>query len=829
MPVEPRFPINEVLPALLDSLGAHTRLVLEAPPGAGKTTQVPLALLHAPWCAGRILMLEPRRIAARAAAGFMAAQLGEAVGDTVGYRIRFERKVSARTRLEIVTEGILTRLLQDDPTLEGVDAVIFDEFHERHLASDLGLALCLDVQAALRPTLRLIVMSATLDGARLATFLDAPRVISAGRSYPVDIVHVALKPRESADQQLRRAVQIALADTDGDLLCFLPGKGEIERARRLLVDLAVGDTRIEVLHGELSMGDQSRILQPHAGRQIVLATNVAESSVTLPAVRAVIDTGLAREPRFDPNSGMSRLETTLIAQSSATQRAGRAGRTAPGKCYRLWPESQRLDPATRPEIQRIELSAFLLELKTWGSEALRLPDPPPSGVLAQARSLLQALEALDADGRLTAHGQRLLALGVHPRFANAMLRAPAALKPLACDVAAVLENRDPLRGEKARNDDLRPRLAALSALRGGQAGRDSADRGALMTIDQAARQWRRRLSLDDEPVITPTAYDIGHIVALAYPDRIARRDDSNPRRYQLSGGRGAQLKHGSGLTGEPWLAVAEIRYDERDGLIQRAAALDARVLEDLYPAHYTAQRELRFNRDTQAVETALEKRFAAIVLEQRTVPTERNADTARMLMAAIGELGLGCLPWSDGLREWQARVVCLREWCPELGLPDVSDAALATTLEAWLPQVVSGRLRVSELETGSLSSALHARLDHAQQRLVDEYAPTELPVPSGMRRGLIYEIGKPPVLAVKLQEMFGLADTPRIARGRIAVLLHLLSPRQTPIQVTQDLRGFWERTYPEVKKEMKGRYPKHPWPDDPWTATATHRAKPRGS
>lgn len=824
MPAAPRFPIDEILPELLASLARHPRLVLEAPPGAGKTTQVPLALIKTPWCTGRVLMLEPRRIAARAAAAFMAAQLGEAVGETIGYRIRFERKVSARTRVEIVTEGILTRLLQGDPTLEGVDAVLFDEFHERHLAGDLGLALCLDVQAGLRPDLRLVVMSATLDGARLAEFLDAPRLAAAGRSHPVETGHLALKPRETPEQQLRRAVRLALEETDGDVLCFLPGKREIERARRLLADLGV---TVEALHGELGVAEQARILEPHAGRRLVLATNVAESSVTLPNVRAVIDSGLAREPRFDSASGMSRLETVLVAQSSAVQRAGRAGRVAPGRCYRLWPESQRLDPATRPELQRVDLAGFLLELKAWGNETLRLPDPPPPGAMAQARELLGALEALDAAGRITAHGKRLLDFGVHPRLANMILRAPDPLGGLACDLAALLEGRDLLRGEAARDDDLRPRVAALHAHRRGRDARDGTDRGALAAVEQAARQWRRRRGVGNDEQ-SPGAHDVGDLLAFAYPDRIARRDETNPRRYQLANGRGAQLLHASTLGGEPWLAVAEIRYDERDSLIQRAAPLDPTVLEQAFPTRFATQRVLQFNRETRAVETLLTRRFAGILLEQRATQTERNDETSTLLAEGIRQLGLDCLPWTPALRDWQARVCCLRAWCPELGLPDLADDALAASADTWLPALTAGKRRVADIAAEEFTATLRATLDYGQARALDEHAPVELTVPSGQRRRLVYAPGQPPVLAVKLQEMFGLADTPRVARGRVAVLLHLLSPRQIPIQVTQDLRGFWERTYPEVKKELKGRYPKHPWPDDPWTATATHRAKPRG-
>ncbi len=819
------FPIEETLPEILASLAAQPRLVLEAPPGAGKTTQVPLALLRAEWCTGKILMLEPRRIAARAAATFMAQQLGEAVGATVGYQIRFERKISAATRIEIVTEGILTRMLQDDPSLEGISAVIFDEFHERHLASDLGLALCVEVQTSLRPELRVLVMSATLDGERLARFLEAPRVTAEGRSFPVRVQSLPVKPLESPEAHFKRAVRLALTENEGDVLCFLPGKPEIDRAARSLVDLG---TEIEALHGEMTVAEQARLLTPGAARRVILATNVAESSVTLAGVRAVVDTGLAREPRFDPASGMSRLETVSIAQSSATQRAGRAGRVAPGTCYRLWPDSQRLDSATRPELHRIELSAFLLELKVWGSETLRFLDAPPAGAMAQALELLQSLDALDTAGRATKRGKALLTLGVHPRLANAMLRAPEKLRGLACDLAALLEARDPLRGEARRSDALRARLTALHTLRTNRLGREQAERGALIKIDQAAQHWRRRLRVLAREETPPTGHEIGHVLALAYPDRIARKDDMNPRRYQLSSGRGAQLLHESELVGEPWLAIAEIRYDERDSLILRAAPLDPAMLEAEFPSHFSGARKLSFKRETLAVETRETRCFAAIVLDERLLPSARDAATADLLLEGIRQLGLSCLPWTEGLREWQARVQSLREWCPELALPDVADSALLATLESWLRPILAGRTRVSEFTAVEFAEALHRQLDYAQGRLLDEQAPLDLLVPSGMRRRLTYAPGHPPVLAVKLQELFGLGDTPCVAKGRVPVVLHLLSPRQTPIQVTQDLRGFWERTYPEVKRELKGRYPKHPWPDDPWTATATHRAKPRG-
>ena len=817
-------PIDAVLPALLASLATQPRVVLEAPPGAGKTTRVPLALLTAPWCTGKVLMLEPRRIAARAAASYMASQLGEAVGDTVGYRIRFERKISARTRIEIVTEGILTRLLQDDPLLDGISAVVFDEFHERHLASDLGLAMCLEIQASVRPELRLVVMSATLDGERLAHYMDAPRVTSEGRSFPVEVGYLPLLLRETPELQFKRALHLALGETAGDVLCFLPGKFEIERAARLIGDL---DVPIEVLHGELTMEEQARVLRPAAGRRVVLATNVAESSVTLPGVRAVIDSGLAREPRFDPMSGMSRLETVSIAQSSARQRAGRAGRVAAGRCYRLWPASQLLEAATRPEIQCVELSTLVLETKVWGAGDLRLLDAPPPGAFAQAHDLLRALAAIDDDAQATAHGAALLSLGAHPRLANAMRRAPAKWRGLACDLAALLEGRDPLLGDARRNDDLRIRLSALSAQRTGRSSANDVHRGALAAIDQAARQWRRRMQIEDKDDGDLELHATGNLLALAYPDRIARQDDRNPRRYVLANGRGAQLGQNSTLLGEPWLAIAELRFEPRDSLIQRAAPCDVSFLEQHFASQFCRARTRVFNPVTRAVEEIEERRFAAIVLERRSLPVTRDDETAAQLAAGVMALGLDCLPWNTATREWQARVVNLRSWCPDLDLPDVADTALLASAGEWLAPLFHGKARLNELSADDLTNTLHQRLDYAQRRALDEYAPAALTVPSGMQRPLRYTIGEPPVLAVKLQEMFGLAETPCIARGRVPVVLHLLSPRQTPLQVTQDLKGFWARTYPEVKREMKGRYPKHPWPDDPWTAIATHRAKPR--
>jgi len=833
----PPFPITPLLPQIRASLAAQPRLVLEAPPGAGKTTQVPLALLDAAWLAGqKIVMLEPRRIAARAAAQFMAQQLGEAVGQTVGYRIRFEVKVSAATRIEVVTEGILTRLIQHDPELAGIGAIVFDEFHERHLAGDLGAALALDVQATLRPELRLLLMSATLDGERVAAWLDAPRISSPGRSFPVRLDYPPARTQETVEHQLARVARQALEENDGDVLAFLPGRREIARTQAVLAQtLARDDVELVALHGELSLAGQQAALAPAepGTRRIVLATNVAESSITLPGIRAVIDSGLAREPRFDPNSGFTRLETVTISQASADQRAGRAGRVAAGTAYRLWPQGKRLEPARTAEIMHAELSGLALELAAWGitassSAALPWLDPPPPGALAQARELLVGLAALAADGRITALGRRMLELGATPRLGAAALRAPPELHALVADLLALMEARSPLRGTQARSDDFRARVTALHAWRDrrGAAARDEVDSGALAAIEQAGKGWRRRLDVRTAASGVPDSHAVGDLLLHAFPDRIARRDDGNPLRYTLANGRGARLHENTALLGEPWLVALDLRFEARDSLILAAAPLDPRVLERDYPAQFSRERTLRWNDERGAAEAFDERRFGAIVLERRSVPV-KPADALPALLAAVRAKGLDALPWSEHARRLRARMQALRAWMPELGLPDVSEAALLASLEDWLAPHLDGRHRLDALGAEALSQALASRLDYEQRRTLDAQAPESLVVPSGQNRRLEYAEGEPPVLAVKLQELFGLADTPRIGGGRIPVTLHLLSPAGRPIQVTQDLKGFWERTYPEVKKELKGRYPRHPWPDDPWTATPTHRAKPR--
>ena len=831
----PMFPISTLLPQLLTTLERGPRLVLEAPPGAGKTTQVPLALLDAPWLEGRrIIMLEPRRVAARSAAQFMARQLGENVGETVGYRIRFENRISARTRIEVVTEGILTRMLQDDPLLEGVGALLFDEFHERHLAGDLGLALALDVQSQLREDLRIVVMSATLDGERLARFLDAPRLSSEGRSFPVTIAHFPARRDEALEPQARRAVEQALAEHPGDVLVFLPGQREIARVQTALQSVLDPAVQVLPLHGELPVDQQSQVLQPDPGgrRRVVLATNVAESSVTLPGVRLVIDAGLAREPRYDPNSGFARLDVVHIAQASADQRAGRAGRVAEGWAWRLWPQSQRLEAQRRPEIAQVELASLALELAAWGSDELRFVDTPPAGALAAARELLQRLGALSDSGTLTPLGRRMLTLGTHPRLAAMLMAAgTGAEQALACDLAALVEARDPLR---QGGDALAARWRALAAFRQGRVPHD-ANRGGLATIDAASKQWRRRLRCDAAPPASVEAHQLGDLLAHAFPDRIAARHPTDPLRYLLANGRSARLFDPSDLRGEPWLVAVELRYEARDALLLRAAPVDENRLRRDFPERFTLEDVVRWGREKRALVARRETRFDRIVLDSRSAGRVDPAHAAKALTDAVAELGVDALPWTEGLRQWQARALAVRAWMPELDLPDVSDAALMATLPAWLTPAFNGKTRLDALDESSLGDALKSPLPWAQRQLIDRHAPVRITVPSGMERPIHYALDadgvtpQAPVLAVKLQELFGLSDTPRIADGRIPLTLHLLSPGGRPLQVTQDLRNFWANTYAEVKKEMKGRYPKHPWPDDPWTATATHRAKPRGT
>jgi ATP-dependent helicase HrpB len=690
------------------------------------------------------------------------------------------------------------------------------------------------VQAQLREDLRIVVMSATLDGERLAQFLDAPRLSSEGRSFPVTIAHFPARRDEALEPQARRAVEQALAEHPGDVLVFLPGQREIARVQTALQ--AVLDSAVQVLplHGELPVDQQSQVLQPDPGgrRRVVLATNVAESSVTLPGVRVVIDAGLAREPRYDPNSGFARLDVVNIAQASADQRAGRAGRVAEGWAWRLWPQSQRLEAQRRPEIAQVELASLALELAAWGSDDLRFVDIPPAGALAAARELLQRLGALSDSGTLTPLGRRMLTLGTHPRLAAMLMAAAGGVEQaLACDLAALVEARDPLR---QGGDALAARWRALAAFRQGRVPHD-ANRGGLAAIDAASKQWRRRLRCEAAPPASVEAHQLGDLLAHAFPDRIAARHPTDPLRYLLANGRSARLFDPSDLRGEPWLVAVELRYEARDALLLRAAPVDENRLRRDFADRFKQEDVVRWDAEKRALVARRETRFDRIVLDSRSAGRVDPAHAAQALTDAVAELGLDALPWTEGLRQWQARALAVRAWMPALELPDVSDAALLATLPTWLTPAFNGRTRLDALDESSLGEALKSPLPWAQRQLIDRHAPVRITVPSGMERPIHYTLDadgvtpQAPVLAVKLQELFGLSDTPRIADGRIPLTLHLLSPGGRPLQVTQDLRNFWANTYAEVKKEMKGRYPRHPWPDDPWTANATHRAKPRGT
>ncbi len=839
-------PIDRTIPELRAALARSRALVLQAPPGAGKTTGVPLALLDEPWLAGKsILMLEPRRLAARAAAGRMAQLRGEEIGGMIGYQIRFENRASKRTRVKVVTEGILTRQLQSDPELRDVGLVIFDEFHERHLHADLALALCLDVQHALREDLKILVMSATLDGEAVAKLLGqdhggAPIVTSEGRSFPVE-VHYLSRDSESALPQLASsAIRGALARDEGDVLAFLPGAWEIRRTQELLKD-ALGDSvAVLPLYGDLPWEAQDRALRPAEGqRRVVLATPIAETSLTIEGIRIVVDGGHVRVPRFDPVSGLSRLTTQRISRASAEQRAGRAGRTAPGVCYRLWSEAmqRRLPAQAAPEIETADLAPLALELAAWGvSDAAVLAwlDPPPAAAFAQARELLDRLGALDAAGNITEAGRAMVKLPLHPRLAHMMFAAGRlGLGTLACDIAALLSEQDILTGEARRSADFVQRIEALRAHRDGgrrAAQAYGADAAACARVEQVAQRFRRLLPPSTAAGLgfesgSDDLERTGLLLALAYPDRIALQRAPGDHRYLLASGRGARLRTAGMHPRTPCIVAASLDAGEIEGLIHLAAPVDIEQLRAHPDIGIRSEDAVRWDAQQQAVIARREERLGALVLDAQPLAKADPEQLRAAMIAGIRRLGLDALPWTRAAREWQARVLSLRAWLPEEDWPDVSDATLLATLEEWLAPWLDGITRREHLARLDLAAILAARLDWKTSQRLETLAPTHLTVPSGTHRRLEYTPGESPVLRVKLQEMFGCAETPRVADGRVPVTLHLLSPAQRPIQVTQDLRGFWERTYAEVKKELKGRYPKHPWPDDPWNAVPTARVK----
>jgi len=849
-------PVDEVLEELKDALRAGCHAVLQAPPGAGKSTAVPIALLDEPWADGqRILVQEPRRLAARSVAARMAQMTGTEVGGLVGLRMRFDTRVSRATRIEVVTEGVLARMLQRDPALEGVAAVLFDEFHERSLASDLALALALDAEQQLGARLRLLVMSATLDGERVASLLgDAPLISSTGRRFPVDIRYLGrgapLLPGgpHSAERAVAEIVLRALREETGDLLVFLPGAGEIRRVESMLQGAAErSGVDLRPLHGELAAGVQAAALTPSpAGRRrVVLATNIAETSLTIEGVRIVIDSGLVRRAAFDPATGMERLETERISRASADQRAGRAGRLEPGICYRAWSEGadRSLAAFTPPEILGADLAPLALELAAWGvsdAAALRWLDAPPPAMLASARDLLLRLGALDTGGRLTAVGREMAALPLHPRLAHMLCRAEGRRDVrLAAELAALLSERDLLRGAE-RDADIASRLAVLrrdpllgapNAGAGADAGPGAGgiDRGARERVRQMAARFEQ---LGSRPRRVEAASDAlpfseGVLLGFAYPDRIARRRPGGEARYTLANGRGAEFAAPDRLAREEFIVVVNVDDRDRDARIRLAAALGKSELLEHFAAQVRAVDEVLWDERTEAVVARRRLVLDALTLEEHPLlQIDPEAAIAAML-EGVRRLGMEALPWDLDARELRARL----RFVQSLGVasreawPDVSDAALAESLERWLAPWLAGVTRRAHLARIPLATALRTLLDRDAERRLAELAPETLMVPSGSRLRLDYEDPSAPCVAVKLQEVFGAPETPRVGGGRVPVTFKLLSPAQRPLQITRDLASFWRDAYVEVRKDMRGRYPRHHWPENPLEAAPTRSTR----
>jgi ATP-dependent helicase HrpB len=837
-------PIDAVLAELRRVLREHLSAVLMAPPGAGKSTVVPLVLMQEGWAEGkRILMLEPRRLAARAVAGRMAETLGEAVGRTVGYRMRLDTRVSRETRVEVVTEGVLTRMLQSDPALEGVAAVLFDEYHERSLQADLGLALTLDARESVAPELRILIMSATLEGASVSRLLgDAPVVTARGRAFPV-VTRYAGKgmpplpemggrgTQESPEALTARIVRRALQEETGDVLVFLPGAREIHRLRALLSETAASDggaggLQLLPLYGELSSEEQDLALTParEGARRVVLATNIAETSLTIPGVRVVVDSGLVRRLRFDPATGMSRLETERISRASAEQRQGRAGRMEPGVCYRAWSEAAQrsLAPFSPAEIVEADLTPLALELAGWGvrdAAALRWLDPPPGPMLASARDLLERLGALDAGGRITPHGREMARLGVHPRLAHMLLRArQTGSLPLAADLAALLSERDLLRGTAgARDADIRGRLEALR----GESETGAMDRAGLHRARRGARDLLRQLggAADSGRGGAGSSGSVGGLLALAFPDRIGRRRAGGDGRFTLTNGRGAHFGEPQPLSRQELIVAVDLDDRERDARIRLAAPIRREDIDELMSSRLVRSDSVEWNEREQAVLARRVLRLDGLVLEESALPEVPREEAHAAMLEGVRQLGIESLPWSREARDLQARVAFVRRLGRDYERwPDLADAALAASIADWLAPWLDGITRRGHLARVPLLDALLARLSWDERRQLDALAPTHLSVPSGSRIHVDYADESAPAVAVRLQEVFGLETTPRIGGGRVAVTFKLLSPAQRPVQVTRDLASFWRGSYAEVRKDMRGRYPKHYWPENPLEA-----------
>jgi ATP-dependent helicase HrpB len=843
-------PIDEIIQPLRAALAVRTVAVLEAPPGAGKTTRVPLALIDEPWLAGmKLVMLEPRRLAARAAASYMASILGEEVGQTVGYRVRGETRISKRTRIEVVTEGVLARMLSSDAALEDIGLVIFDEFHERSLHADLGLALVLETQRHLRDALRVLVMSATLDGVAVSALLadeggPAPVLRSEGRMFPIETHYRAARRDERIEATTARVVREALDATEGDVLVFLPGAGEQRRVAERLTGDAMTGVRVHTLHGSMPLAEQDAALAPArpGTRKVVLSTSVAETSLTVAGVRVVIDCGLSRVPRYDASAGLTRLHTVRVSRASADQRRGRAGRTAPGVSYRLWDqhEDHALLPSTRPEIVDADLSSLALELADAGISdptTLRWLDVPRAGPFAQARALLAQLGALDDPGRITPHGRRMAALPLQPRLAHlAITAAERGALPLGAAIAALLEERDIVRYDGLPpQSDLRLRTELLRRDGAQGAVGVAVDRDGVRRVRQTADDLARRTAGGGSGAAPSRASwedaDTGALLALAYPDRVAQRRSGAEPRYLLRNGSGAVLAKHDALHDAPYLAIADLEGTSPEARIVRAAPITLEELREDFGEQFVRVQLVEWDERTKAVRARKRTMLGAIVIDD-VVWTDANAEVVlrtvlEAIRAQLARSGLEALPFSQAASRLRERMAFVH--AHDASWPDVSVAALSASLEEWAGPYLDGVRSWAQLAAVDWHEALQSLMPWAQRSALERLAPTLLEVPSGSRIALDYSEPTAPVLAVKLQEVFGWTSTPMLMDGRVSLTLQLLSPAQRPVQVTRDLAGFWRSSYFEVRKELRGRYPRHPWPEDPLTAEATRRAKPRGT
>jgi ATP-dependent helicase HrpB len=818
-------PILDILPQIKESLKNHNTVILQAPPGAGKSTALPPALLKEIWLKEqKIIMLEPRRLAARAVASRIAFLLEENVGETAGYRVRFENKISKNTRIEVVTEGILTRMLQHDNTLEGVGLVIFDEFHERSLHADLALALCREIQNVLREDLKILVMSATLDEEKLSSILgNAPVISSQGRQYPVTHKYINPEPNFSVSAMVAKAVLKALRDEEGDMLVFLPGAGDIHRCAEI-IEAEASSVYICPLYGDLPQQKQQEAIMPDkfGRRKVVLSTSIAETSLTIEGIKIVIDSGYSRVPRFDPNTGLTKLETVRVTKDAADQRAGRAGRLGPGICYRLWTEGshQHLVPHRKPEILEADLAPMMLELAQWGvndMKTLSWLTPPPAGAVSQAKDLLMQLDAV-ADNKITLKGKKMLNLPAHPRIAHMLLEGEEQGNiALGTDMAAMLDERDPLQREAGAN--LALRIEALRKWR--KKEYVQADKNILERVERAALSWRKNFNISADNSHF-AEHQLGKLLSAAYSERIARKIEH--ARYRLANGRIAKIQEHDPLASELWITAAHLDGGSHEAKIYMAAPLDPADL-----IHLSKKQDvISWDSAKGILLTRREKRIGSIIMESAPIEDISDEQKIKILCDAVRSEGINILPWTEEIINWKTRILNAKIWRPDEEWPDLSDQHLLNTLEDWLSPYLKNIRKREDFKKLELDGILMGLLSWEQSQRLEKFAPAKIEVPTGSMITLKYHIdGSAPILAVRLQEVFGLLDTPTVNEGRTKVMMHLLSPGYRPVQVTQDLKSFWTTTYSEVRKDLRARYPKHYWPEDPWTAEAVRGVKKR--